>query len=172
MFARRNPWIRDLPNSRIEYPTRLFDRLKYWFWTVYARFYPVIRRVAYHLGIGELFINSFEYGHKGRQPFLLGTLLSERSARDLAFFLVEHGYGNHFVAWKDAGELVSLRKTDGFEYQYHLRIFKDGEIRSHYEYTPECHPYRHMVRKRFEDRTAEFQQLLEGWIVPATEPAK
>jgi hypothetical protein len=155
----------------MEHPTRFFDRIKFWFWVVYARLYPTIRRVAYYLGIGEFFINLFEKGHGGRQEFLIGTLHPEKTPRDLAFFLVEKGYGNHFVAWKDAGELVSLRKTDGFEYQYHVRIFKDGEVRGHYEYTPECHPFLHMVRTGFEDRTAEFQQLLEGWIIPITETA-
>ncbi len=151
----------------MEYPPRMFDRLKYWFWTVYAHFYPAIRRVAYHLGIGEFFINHFENGHEGRQPFLIGSLAPSLSAQDLSFFLVERGYGNHFVAWKDVGELVSLRKTIGFEYQYHIRIFKDGEIRGHFEYTPECHPYYHMIQVGLEDRQEEFKKLLNDWIVPA-----
>jgi len=169
MFARNNKWIRDIPRSHMEYPSRFFDRIKYVFWTVYARFYPAIRRIAYHLGIGEFFINHFENVHEGRQPFLIGTLAPGCSAQDLSFFLVEHGYGNHFVAWKDAGELVSLRKTIGFEYQYHLRVFKDGEIRGHYEYTPECHPYYHMIQVGLEDRQEEFKNLLGDWIVPTTE---
>lgn len=151
----------------MEYPTGVFNQFKYWFWTVYMRFYPAIRRIAYHLGIGEFFINRFEGGHKGRQPFLMGTIDPSRSVSDLSLFLVEKGYANHFVAWKDAGELVSLRKTVGFEYQYHLRIFKDGEVRCHYEYTPECHPYLHMLQRGFESRTKEFQELLQGWIIPA-----
>ena len=148
------------------YPSAPHDQFKYWFWRVYARCYPLIRNVSYRLGIGKLFINYFEPGHTGRQEFLIGTLHPSRSAHDLALFLVERGYGNHFVAWKDAGELVSLRQTVGFERQYHLRIFKDGEIRCHYEYTPECHPLLHMARIGFEDRTPEFMDLLQGWIVP------
>jgi len=151
----------------MEYPDGLFDRLKYWFWVVYTRFYPALRRIAYHLGIGEFFINHFEHGHKGRQPFLVGTLHSSRSAEELSLFLVEQGFGKHFIAWKDAGELVSLRKTIGFEYQYHLRIFKDGEVRCHYEYTPECHPYLHMLQIGFEDRTPEFMDILQDWVVPS-----
>lgn len=147
------------------YPSALHDQFKYWFWVIYARFYPFIRNVSYRLGIGEFFINLFEPGHTGRQDFLIGTLHPSRSARDLVFFLVEKGFGNHFVAWKDAGELVSLRQTAGFEHQYHLRIFKDGEIRCHYEYTPECHPFLHMTRACFEDRTPEFKNLLQNWIV-------
>jgi hypothetical protein len=134
---------------------------------VYSRFYPLIRTVSYRLGIGEFFINYFEPGHTGRQEFLVGTLHPSRTARDLAFYLVEKGFGNHFVAWKDSGELVSLRKTSGFARQYHLRIFKDGEIRCHYEYTPECHPFLHMIRVGFEDRSPEFKDILQGWILPA-----
>ncbi|MFI5260688.1 MAG: hypothetical protein ACHQU0_02770 [Candidatus Paceibacteria bacterium] len=167
MSSRKERWIKDIPRSRMEYPTRFFDQIKYWFWIVYTHFYPAIRRVAYHLGIGEFFINYFEGGSKGRQNFLIGTLAPERSARDCAFFLVENGYGNHFVAWKDRGEIASLRKTVGFEYQYHVRIFDDGEIRCHYEYTPECHPFLHMIQAKFEDRSPEFKELLKDWIVPA-----
>lgn len=147
------------------YPPAFFDRVKYWFWIVYARFYPFIRKVAYFLGIGKLFINYFEPGHTGRQEYLVGTLHPSRTARDLAFYLVEKGFGNHFVAWKDAGELVSLRRTVGFEHQYHIRIFKDGEVRGHYEFTPECHPFLHMVRVGFEDRTEEFKILVQDWLV-------
>lgn len=166
MSSKKEQWVKDLPRSEMEYPTRLFDRVKYWFWVVYSRFYPVIRGVAYRLGIGNFFINLFENGHKGRQAFLMGTLAPSRSARDLAFFLVEKGYGNHFVAWKDSGELVSLRQTVGFEHQYHLRIFKDGEVRCHFEYTPECHPFLHMIQVGFEDRGTEFRNLLKEWVIP------
>lgn len=150
----------------MEYPTTIANQVKYWFWVVYARFYPVLRTIAHRLGIGRLFIEYFEPGHSGRQEFLLGTLRPERSARDFSLFLVTQGFGNHFIAWKDADELVSLRRTDGFEYQYHLRIFTDGEVRCHYEYTPECHPFLHMVRVGFEDRTSEFKELLKEWVTP------
>lgn len=151
----------------MEYPVSLLNQGKYWFWVVYSRFYPILRTVTHRLGIGRIFIEFFEPGHSGRQEFLLGTLHPERSARDFSLFLVTRGFGNHFIAWEDAGELVSLRRTDGFEHQYHLRIFTDGEVRCHYEYTPECHPFLHMVRIGFEDRTSEFKDLLSEWIVPA-----
>lgn len=161
-------WIKQLPRSRIEYPSAFIDRIKFWFWKFYSRLYPLIRRAAYRLRIGKLFINYFEPGHTGRQEFLIGLLQPSRSARDFAFFLAEQGYGNHFVAWKDSGELVSLRRTVGFERQYHIRIFKDGEVRGHYEFTPECHPFLHMVRVGFEDRTDEFRAVLRDWVVPPT----
>jgi hypothetical protein len=150
----------------MEYPSTLPNRIKYWFWVVYSRFYPALRGAAHRLGIGRLFIEFFEPGHSGRQEFLLGTLHPERPVRDFALFLIKQGFGSHFIAWKDSGELLSLRRTDGFEYQYHLRIFKDGEVRCHYEYTPECHPFLHMIRVGFEDRSSEFKDLLQDWIVP------
>lgn len=161
-----NQWIRSLPHSKMGYPTAFFDKIKYWFWVFYSRFYPMIRGISYRLGIGSFFIRHFEPGHTGRQDFLIGTLHPSHTAHELALFLVERGFGNHFVAWKDAGELVSLRKTVGFEHQYHLRIFKDGEVRCHFEYTPEYRPFLHMVRVGFENRNAEFRDLLQGWIVP------
>jgi hypothetical protein len=160
-------WIKELPLSRVAYPASLRDQSKYWFWKAYARLYPLIRRVSYHLGIGKLFITYLEPGHTGRQEFLIGTLDPSRSARDFAFFLVEQGFGNHFIAWRDSGELVSLRRTVGFEHQYHIRVFKDGEVRGHYEFTPECHPFLHMVRVGFEDRTGEFKHFVQDWVLPA-----
>lgn len=149
----------------MEYPTAFIDQVKYWFWMIYSRLYPLIRRVSYFLGIGKFFINYFEPGHTGRQDFLIGVLHPSRSPRDFALFLVTQGFGNHFVAWKDAGELVSLRKTAGFDRQYHIRVFKDNEVRGHYEFTPECHPFLHMVRVGFEDRTEEFKEIVQDWVV-------
>jgi len=159
------PWIKELPRSRIEYPPAFRDRIKYWFWKFYSRFYPFIRKISYRLGIGKFFIHYLEPGHTGRQDFLIGTLHPSRSAQDFSLFLVTRGFGNHFVAWKDAGELVSLRRTNGFEQQYHIRVFKDGEVRGHFEFTPECHPFLHMIRVGFEDRASEFREIVQDWVV-------
>lgn len=169
MFSNQEKWVRDLPRSRMVYPDDFINRFKYWFWTIYARFYPLIRSVMYRLGIGKFIIKHVDRnaGIKGRQEFLIGNLHPERTIKEFALFLVEQGFGNHFVAWKDAGEVVSLRRTVGFEYQYHLRIFTDGEVRCHYEYTPEYHPFLHLLRVGFEDRAAEFKEILKDWILPA-----
>jgi hypothetical protein len=99
----------------------------------------------------------------------MGTLNPSRSVREFVTFLVGQGFGNHFIAWRDTDELVSLRKTVGFRYQYHVRVFEDGEVRCHYEYTPEYRPFRHLIQIGFEDRTPEFMEILRDWIVPSQE---
>ena len=96
---------------------------------------------------------------------MLGTLHPRETVQSVTEFLVSQGFGNHFVALKDEGELVGLRYTPDFEYQYHLRIFNDGEVRGHFEYTTECHPFIHN-REIGEERREDFLALLEGRIIP------
>ncbi len=110
-----------------------------------------------------------ETQRSGRQDFLLGVLNPDYSIQEFVSFLISRGFGNHFVAWKDADEVVSLRRTIDFKHQYHLRIFKDGEVRCHYEFTPESHPVLHLIRVGFEDRTSEFRDLLRDWIILPSE---
>jgi len=83
------------------------------------------------------------------------------------YSLLNKVLGNHFIAWKDTDEVVSLRRTVGFHYQYHVRIFKDGEVRCHYEFTPEYRPLQHLIQVGFEDRTPEFKNIVQDWVVPA-----
>ena len=150
-------WIKNLPYSRVAYPESISDQIKYWFWRVYTPFHSTVRDTSTYLGIVK---------HEGRQDFLLGTIRPEHSIYEFISFLISKGFGNHFVAWKDAGQLVSLRRAVGFKYQYHLRIFSDGEVRCHYEYTPECHPILHLREVGMESRVTEFRSLLNDWIHP------
>ena len=153
--------------SRVAYPSSLGDRFKFWFWKAYSPFHPFVRDISYRIGIGKFLLTRVvpEIQHVGRQDFLLGVLNPIYSVQEFVSFLIKQGFGNHFVAWKDADEIVSLRRTVEFKHQYHLRIFTDGEVRCHFEYTPEYHPFLHLVRVGFEDRTAEFKELLHGWIL-------
>ena len=86
--------------------------------------------------------------------------------KDLLNHLQSNGYTNHFVAWKDPGQVLSFRKLVGLKYQYHLRLFTDGEIRGHYEVTPESHPIAHFLEHGLEDRSQEFIDVLKDWLVP------
>lgn len=70
-----------------------------------------------------------------------------------------------FIAWVDKDEAISTRKLDGFDFQYHLRVFKDGEVRGHYEKTPERHPIDHFLDRGMEPRRKEFLEILGDWIV-------
>lgn len=145
----------------MEYPTNFIDQLKYWFWKVYTPLHPFVRDVSVYFGIVRHSVP--------RQNFLIGKLAPAYSPRETSLSLVKHGFGNHFVAWKDEGELVSLRRTVGFKYQYHVRIFDDGEVRCHYEYTPECHPIWHILEVDIAHRREDFMQLLHEFIVPVSQ---
>lgn len=146
----------DLPNSKMIYPESFEDRLKYLFWTFYTPYHPFFRDSFIKLGI---------VSHDIRQPFLLGKLAPDKKVDDFLKFLIDQGYGNHFIAWKDKGEIISLRYVKSFAQQYHIRLFEDGEVRGHYEHTPECHPVWHMKEIGMEDRSTELKPFLKDWLV-------
>jgi len=148
-------WIKQLPRSRVAYPQDARDQLMYWCFKAYTPFHKPVRATSLALGLLK---------HEGRGDFLLGTLDAKHSMRDFVSFLVGHGFANHFITWKEEGEFVSLRRTTGFKYQYHVRIFTDGEVRGHFEYTPECHPILHIREIGVEDRTDEFKNLVQDWL--------
>lgn len=103
---------------------------------------------------------------KGRQPYHIGWLAPGKTLEDLEKHLHENwGFGNHFVAWEDNGQVLSWRKLESFEKQWHLRVFKDGEIRGHYEWTPEDKPVEHFVEIGEEERKEDFEKFLDGFIV-------
>lgn len=153
------------------YPTTRRDKAKYWFWRAYTPLHPYVRSTTYRLGIGKIIAKRVvpEMAETGRQNFLLGTIDPAHSVQEFVAFLLSRGFGNHFIAWEDSDELVSLRRPVDFDHQYHIRIFKDGEVRGHYEYTPESHTLLHLIRVGFEPRLSEFRSLLAGWVIPATE---
>jgi len=136
---------------------------KFVFWRIATPFHPILRDVSVKLGIVdfEQFLD-----HKGRQKFLVGTIAPEHSVETLVEHLTGSGYGHNQVAWTDSGEVASLRLPDGFRYQYHIRIFSDGEVRAHYEYTPEAHPLKHYYEVDMEERRDYFLGLMQDFIVP------
>ena len=141
------------------YPDAITHRIKYYFWYYYTPYHPTVRDSVIALSIVK---------NRGRQPFLLGTVAPHLSIEEFVAFLVENGYAYHRVAWEDDGEVVSLRRVKDFEFQYHLRIFEDREVRGHYEYTPECYPLWHLWDVGREDRREEFLALLGERIIPHT----
>jgi len=166
MVAKKNPSphkppIRKLPHAKMGRPESFIHTFKYIVWRLYTPFHRFCRDTLLAIG----FIT-----HSGRQPFLLGTLAPEYTVEDVVSFLIDRGYGTQRVAWEDDGEILSLRYVENFVYQHHLRIFNDGEVRGHYEYTPECHPILHIQEIGMEDRRHEFLQLLGDRIVPIETP--
>jgi len=159
-YPEEHSWVKDIPSSAMVYPQLPWERVKYVFWRFYTPYHPFFRDMALRLGVVH---------HHGRQDYLLGTIAPHLSIREFVSQLLEKGYGNHFVAWKDDGEVVSLRYTDGFEYQYHLRVFSDREVRAHYEYTPECYPISHMRAINLEPRRDYFFSVLGDMVVELRE---
>ncbi|MEK7588373.1 MAG: hypothetical protein AAB438_00990 [Patescibacteria group bacterium] len=103
---------------------------------------------------------------KGRQPYHIGWLTPGRTLEELKNHLhAEWGFGNHFVAWIDDGQVLSWRKLLNFNDQYHLRVFRDGEIRGHFEFTPEGHPLDHFIEKGEREAKEEFLRFLGDFVV-------
>ncbi len=149
--------VKEIPHARMAFPSSTADRVKYLIWRFYTPFHPLVRDASLAVGIVK---------HSGRQPFILGHIAPQYTIEEVVMHLVrKHGFGNHFIAWNDEGEAVSLRRVVGFRYQYHVRIFTDGEIRGHFEYTPEYRPIQHMQEKGFEDRREEFLAFLGERII-------
>ncbi len=149
-------WLRTLPSSRMVFPRHPADLVKYAFWRFYTPYHTLLRDIALYFGV---------VSHEGRQDFRIGTVAPHQSIREFVSYLIEQGYERHHVAWEDEGELVSLRYAENFSYQYHIRVFADGEVRGHYEYTPECAPLSHMKKIGMEDRRHEFLALMSDRIV-------
>ena len=139
--------------------TSFWLKIKRWIWWhwIYPIF-PSVQRVLLKLRILH---------HRGRQPWRLGWLTPGRTLKSFYLYMLTQNFHNHFIAWQDDGQVLSIRRPDRFKYQYHLRVFNDGELRGHYETTPEDHPLDHFVEKVFEPRTEDFLRWLGGWVVSA-----
>lgn len=157
-IPQHHSWIEKLPVSRMVYPERIAHRIKYYLWRIFAPYHPTIRDGAIALRIVK---------NHGRQPYLLGTIARDQSVEEFVSFLIGKGYAHHRVAWKDEGEIVSLRHVKDFMHQYHIRIFENREVRGHYEYTPECYPILHMWDIGREERREEFLGHFGDRITPS-----
>ncbi len=158
-------WLKTIPYSTIDYPDSTTKLLRSGFWRAYMPLHYLLRNslVAF---------NVFE---QGKPKDFLGKIAPHSSIREFVEFLVKQGYGNHFVAWKFKGEVVSLRYVENFAHQYHIRVFSNGSVCGHYEHTPESRPFTHMkgflymklgIKKiEVEGRSQYFYDLLGDLIV-------
>ncbi len=120
---------------------------------VYAT-YPRFLRVLERIGI-----------HSGRQEYLLGTLNPKYLPEDLEKRLLENGFEPAVLAWKDSDEVFGLRKVDKHVYQWHVRLYSDGEIRGHYEYSSEGNPVGHVFSSAFRRDDDTLIAMLDDYLV-------
>jgi hypothetical protein len=145
-----------VPDSILPYPEGSWNRVKYVFWKAV---YPI------HNDLRNFLLITRILKHEGRQDYAFGVIAPGRNMQDFLKHLEKHQFGNHFIAWDDDDQVMSLRRLDGFERQYHVRIFSDGEVRGHYEFTPECYPILHYKAHGQEERREEFSGFFGDWVV-------
>lgn len=122
-------------------------------WRFIYRTYPPLLRILERLRF-----------HHGRQPYLLGRLAVAHTPEELNDHLASQGFEPAVLAWKDGGEILSVRRIDGQRFQYHLRLFSDRALHGHYEYSSEGNPWGHITEKVFEPREAFFKELLGEYL--------
>ncbi len=131
------------------------DRFKCWLWARGTPAFLLMRDGLLRLGILR---------HDFRQEFPLGRLADGCTADGLCAHLAAHGFEAHAVAWIDKDEVLGMRKRVGIHWQYHLRVFADGEVRGHFEWTPESRPLRHILEIGMEPRREDFLAFLGDWV--------
>ncbi len=141
------------------------DRIKQKIWKGIYPLFPTVQSTLLRLHI--------IWHNKERQRFHIGWLKSGATLVELKKYLSERwGFGNHFVAWHDDGQVLSWRRLASFSEQWHLRVYSDGEIRGHYEKTPEAHPFEHFNEVGEADRTNDFKMFLGDFCVAQKSPMR
>jgi hypothetical protein len=134
-----------------------FDKIKQDVWNFIYKFFLPVRQLLLKMGV--------VWHKKGRQRYHIGWLAPGKTLAELKSHLHDKwGFGNHFIAWIDEDQVLSWRKLTDFQDQYHLRVYNDGEICGHYEFTPEAHPLEHLEEKGELDKTEDFLKFLEGFV--------
>lgn len=128
-------------------------RYQTWFWTIVYYLLPKITAVIQAAG-----------WHHFRQNYTIGFLEKNKTAENFVKHLHKMGYSKAYMAWKDLGEVLSMRKIVRRKFQYHIRLFEDGEIRGHYEYAPEANPLGHLYEVVFTDPKDYFEHLFHGFL--------
>ncbi|MFZ2204965.1 MAG: hypothetical protein WAV23_00020 [Minisyncoccia bacterium] len=135
-----------------------FDKIKHNMWQRLYGFFPF-----FHKNFHKFYV--FFHG-KERQRYHIGWLAPGKTLDELKKHLQEKwNFGNNFVAWVDLGQVLSWRKLESFHRQHHVRVFEDGEIRGHYEFTPESHPLDHFLEKGELERKDDFLKFLGSFVV-------
>ncbi len=104
--------------------------------------------------------------YPGRQPYHVGWVAPGKSLDDLRLQLhANWGFGGQFMSFEDTEQVLSWRKIEPHGGQYHIRIFKDGEIRGHYEKMPETGVLEHLSEKGQREAKEDFIKFLGDCMV-------
>ncbi len=128
--------------------------IKKYFWKFAYFSYPYLRDFCLFIRITK---------HKGRQNYKVGFLKKKITKNKFKTLLKTKGYEQSILSWIDDDEVLSMRKRIN-KFQYHIRLFKDNEIRAHYEYSPESAPIKHYYESMFIPKKQYFKKLLKGLI--------
>lgn len=139
----------------------MLETTKKFLWKLIEPLFPTLRDLWMGLGFMK---------HDTRQPYHYGWLKDGLNELDGRRFLQAHGFENDYIAWIDPDEVINMRRIYNTIYQYHVRLFSDGEIRGHLEYTGESHPFKHLFDIGLSDGADYLKPLLEPIIRPT--PAK
>jgi hypothetical protein len=118
-----------------------------------------VSRVIYQKG-RDLFLFLRLAKHGGRQEYSIGFLKKRVNLRN---HLEKNGFENSYYSWIDDGEFLSMRKVEK-EFQYHIRLFDDMELRGHYEYVPDGFPIKHLREDCFKQKKKYFSFLLKDHL--------
>ena len=122
-------------------------------WKILYVMYPPLLRLLEKFGF-----------HRGRQEYHVGYLRPNYTLKEIRNYLVRKGFENAILAWKDSDEVLSMRLVHNKIFQYHIRMYKDMEIRGHYEYSSEGSPLKHISGKYFLQEKEFFQSLLRRYL--------
>jgi len=120
-------------------------------WKVVYKSYPHLLRVLERFKV-----------HSGRQEFHIGFIKTD--LEKLRKHLISKGFEEAILAWTDTDEVLSMRNVDKKIYQHHVRVYKDGEVKGHYEYSPEGRPFKHVLESCFKAEKKYFKKLLEKYL--------
>lgn len=130
--------------------------MKRTFFNILLPFLMPLRDVAIRLGIIK---------HSGRQRFPVGFIARNVTKENVQQRLASLAFEGESCAWVDDGQLLSMRRREN-DFQYHIRLFDDGEVRAHYELAVDCHPLSHLIEKVFEPRTKEVRKFFGDLLEP------
>jgi hypothetical protein len=98
-----------------------------------------------------------------RGDFLVGKLKEGVDYEKARETLEQQGFFANRIAHNEPGQVLSMRRLSvkNPEWQYHIRVFNDGEIRGHCEVTPSDHPIDHLNLSTMEHRPYDFAKWIK-----------